>query len=78
MIRKTLIAVAAAATMALGLGAATAPAEAKVNVHIGLPYVGYYNTNHYGYHKRAPHHCHWRKVYRYGHWVNVKRCHRHW
>jgi hypothetical protein len=82
MIRKTLIAVAAAATLALGIGAATAPAEARVNIYFGTPYVGYYHPHHYRpqyvYHKRAPYHCHWRSVYRYGHWVKAKRCHRAW
>jgi hypothetical protein len=78
MFRKTLIAVAAAATMALGMGAATAPAEAKVHVYIGTPYVGYYNPHYYGYRHHARYHCHWKKVYRYGHWVKVKRCHRAW
>jgi hypothetical protein len=83
MIRKTLIAVAAAATMALGMGAATAPAEAKVQIYIGTPYAGHYNPYYhnpyrYGYHRRAPYHCHWRKVYRHGHLVRVKRCHRVW
>ncbi len=78
MIRKTLIAVAAAATMALGLGAATAPAEAKVYIHIGVPHYGYYQPHYRIYHKRPPYHCHWKTVYRYGHWVKVKKCHRHW
>jgi hypothetical protein len=76
MIRKTLIAVAAAATLAMGMGAATAPAEAGVRIYIGTPYIGY----HGGYHRyhRAPYHCHVRKVWRYGHKVRVKTCHRAW
>jgi hypothetical protein len=76
MIRKTLIAAAAAVTLALGVGGATAPAEAGVKVYIGLPYV--YHTSHRRHHARAPYHCHVRKVWRYGHWVRVKTCHRAW
>jgi hypothetical protein len=30
------------------------------------------------YHKQAPYHCHSMKVWKYGHWVWVKKCHRAW
>jgi hypothetical protein len=79
MFRKTLIAAAAAATLALGLGAATAPAQAGINIIINGG--GYYQPvgHYYGHVKqRAPYHCHVKKVWRYGHWVKVKNCHRAW
>jgi hypothetical protein len=78
MIRKTLIAVAAAATLALSMGAATAPAQAGVKIYFGAPFGGYYNAGYYNGGHRAPYHCHWKKVWRYDHWVSVKRCHRAW
>jgi hypothetical protein len=91
MFRKTLLAVAAAATLALGVGGATAPAEAKVHIYLGAPFVGFYSPHYHQpyydpyyepyypvYHRRAPYHCHWRRVYRHGYVVRVKRCHRGW
>jgi hypothetical protein len=86
MIRKTLIAVAAAATIALGFGAATTPAEARVHIYFGTPYVGFYQPHyyqpyyhsHYRYRHHARYHtvCRYKRVYRYGYYTKVKKCHR--
>mgnify|MGYP003489708170 CR=1 FL=1 len=80
---KLLSAAVLAAGLMFGMGATAPQAEAGVRIYIGTPgyYYGYPRYYRYGYPRyyrvHSHRHCHRYKVWRHGHRVWVRKCHRH-